>query len=47
MFFGRIFDLRRSYEVAFIIGSLAWLVGGVMLLCLGRYPRWSADETAR
>jgi OFA family oxalate/formate antiporter-like MFS transporter len=42
--FGHIYDARRSYDLAFLIGGSAWFIGGVLLLLIGPYPKWAAGN---
>ncbi|HEY6455446.1 MAG TPA: MFS transporter [Steroidobacteraceae bacterium] len=39
--FGHIFDVYRSYGVAMIGSSAAWLMAGLLLVSLGPYPKWA------
>ncbi len=38
MLFARIFDETNSYDIGFVIGSVFFAIGALLLLTLGRYP---------
>jgi predicted MFS family arabinose efflux permease len=40
MLFAWVFDQTKSYDIGFMVGSGCFMIGAVMLLMLGRYPRW-------
>ena len=38
MLFARIFDETNSYDIGFLIGSVFFAIGALLLLTLGKYP---------
>tara|TARA_A100001037_G_scaffold298327_1_gene321858 strand:- start:29729 stop:30958 length:1230 start_codon:yes stop_codon:yes gene_type:complete len=39
MLFARIYDVTASYDIGFVISTGLFGLGGLMMLCLGAYPR--------
>lgn len=44
LLFGHLFDLTGSYDVALTVGAALLLLGGGLMLALGRYPDLVSDE---
>lgn len=43
-FFGGLYDATKSYELAMEISAAGWVLCGVMLMTLGRYPLWPTTK---
>lgn len=44
--YGRVFDLTGRYDAALLSGIASLVVGSLVLLAMGRYPRWPAPEAS-
>jgi OFA family oxalate/formate antiporter-like MFS transporter len=44
MLFARVYDVTASYQISFIIAAILFLLGAVVLLTLGRYPRFELAD---
>jgi len=44
-FFGGLYDATKSYERAMEISAVGWVLCGIMLMTLGRYPMWPASKS--